>query len=77
MLVLVLVLVLVPVPVLALVAVGLALLVKTLVFGAFSIPSVSMQTTLAVGDRILVNQLVYRTREPQRATGWRAASMVG
>ena len=25
-----------------------------------------MQTTLAVGDRILVNKLVYRTREPQR-----------
>ena len=53
-------------PVLALIAVGLALLVKTLVFQAFSIPSVSMQTTLAVGDRILVNKLVYRTREPQR-----------
>ena len=51
---------------LALIAVGLALLVKTLVFEAFSILSVPMQTTLAVGDRSLVNKLVYRTREPQR-----------
>lgn len=53
-------------PVLALIAVALALLIKSTVLQAFSIPSVSMETTLAVGDRILVNKLVYRTREPQR-----------
>ena len=53
-------------PVLVLVAVVLALVIKTTVVQAFSIPSASMEQTLAVGDRILVNKLVYRTRDPQR-----------
>jgi len=53
-------------PVLVLIAVALALLIKSTVLEAFSIPSVSMEATLAVGDRILVEKLVYRTREPQR-----------
>jgi len=53
-------------PVLVLIAVVLALVIKTTVLQAFSIPSVSMEQTLEVGDRILVNKLVYRTRDPQR-----------
>ena len=42
---------------LALIAVGLELLVKTLILQAFSIPSVSMETTLAVG--VLGNPLAW------------------
>ncbi len=53
-------------PVLAVVSVVLALLLKTFVVQAFSIPSGSMERTLLVGDRILVNKVVYRTRRPQR-----------
>ena len=53
-------------PVLVLLAVVMALVIKTAVLQAFSIPSVSMERTLAVGDRILVDKLVYRTRDPQR-----------
>lgn len=53
-------------PVLAVVAVVLALLLKSLVVQAFSIPSGSMEQTLEVGDRILVDKVVYRTREPER-----------
>lgn len=53
-------------PLLALTAVLLALLVRAVALQAFSIPSVSMQQTLEVGDRIVVEKLVYRTRDPQR-----------
>lgn len=53
-------------PVLAVVAVVVALLLKAFVVQAFSIPSSSMEQTLAIGDRILVNKLVYDTRDPQR-----------
>ena len=53
-------------PLLVLVAIGLALLVKALALQAFWIPSVSMEGTLAVGDRIMVDKVVYRTRAPQR-----------
>lgn len=37
-----------------------ALLVKTFLFQAFSIPSGSMQPTLMPGDRVMVNKLSYR-----------------
>jgi signal peptidase I len=37
-----------------------ALLVKTFLFQAFSIPSGSMQPTLRPGDRVMVNKLSYR-----------------
>ena len=53
-------------PVLILIAFGLALLIKTFLIQAFFIPSESMVPTLEVGDRVLVNKLVYRFREPRR-----------
>lgn len=53
-------------PVLILIAFGLALLIKTFLVQAFYIPSESMVPTLQVGDRVLVNKLVYRFREPRR-----------
>jgi signal peptidase I len=53
-------------PILILIAFGLALLIKTFLVQAFYIPSESMLPTLEVGDRVLVNKLVYRFREPRR-----------
>lgn len=53
-------------PLLLVVALGLAFLVKTFVVQAFYIPSGSMQQTLEIGDRVLVNKLVYKTRDIQR-----------
>jgi signal peptidase I len=53
-------------PVLVVVAVGLALLIKSFFLQAFYIPSGSMQNTLAIGDRVLVNKLVYDFRNPHR-----------
>jgi signal peptidase I len=53
-------------PILVAVAVGLALLIKTFLLQAFYIPSGSMQNTLAIGDRVLVNKLVYDFRDPHR-----------
>jgi len=53
-------------PVLILIAFGLALLIKTFLVQAFYIPSASMVPTLQIGDRVLVNKLVYRVREPRR-----------
>ena len=52
-------------PVLVLVAFVLALLLKTFLVQAFFIPSSSMEPTLAVNDRVLVNKLT-TLREPQR-----------
>jgi signal peptidase I len=46
-------------PVLLPIALVLAILLKTLVVQAFSIPSGSMEPTLAPGDRVLVQKLVY------------------
>ena len=53
-------------PFLLLVALVLALLVKTFLVQAFSIPTGSMEHTLEVGDRVLVNKVVYRLRDPHR-----------
>jgi len=53
-------------PVLVLVALVLAILLKTFLLQAFYIPSGSMLPTLEVGDRVLVNKLVYELREPRR-----------
>jgi signal peptidase I len=44
------------------VALALSLVVETWVVQAFYIPSGSMQNTLEIGDRILVNKLVYHFR---------------
>lgn len=53
-------------PILVIVALGLALLIKAFLVQAFYIPSGSMERTLMVGDRVLVNKLVYRFRPPHR-----------
>lgn len=53
-------------PVLVLIALLLAVLVKTLAFQAFYIPSGSMEDTLQINDRVLVNKISYRVGEPQR-----------
>ncbi len=49
-------------PVLIVVALTLALVIKTFVIQAFYIPSSSMEKTLEIGDRILINKLVYDFR---------------
>jgi signal peptidase I len=53
-------------PVLVLVAFLLAMLIKSFLVQAFFIPSGSMERTLLVGDRVLVNKLVYRFRDIHR-----------
>jgi signal peptidase I len=53
-------------PFLVLVAFGLALLIKTFLVQAFFIPSSSMEQTLQVRDRVLVNKLVYEFRDVHR-----------
>ncbi|MGO9504679.1 MAG: signal peptidase I [Streptosporangiaceae bacterium] len=50
-------------PVLILVALVIALLIKTFVVQAFYIPSSSMEDTLKIGDKVLVNKLVYHFRK--------------
>jgi signal peptidase I len=47
-------------------AVVVALLVKTFLVQAFRIPSESMDPTLMVGDRVLVNKLSYRLHDVNR-----------
>ncbi|MGP3954733.1 signal peptidase I [Nonomuraea sp. 3N208] len=53
-------------PVLVVVALVLALIIKTFVVQAFYIPSESMENTLLTNDRVLVNKLVYHTRDIER-----------
>jgi signal peptidase I len=52
-------------PLLLLVALVIAIVIKTFVIQPFVIPSGSMQDTLGLGDRILVNKLVYHFRAIQ------------
>jgi len=52
-------------PLLILVALVIALLIKTFVVQAFFIPSGSMENTLQINDKVLVNKLVYRMRPIQ------------
>jgi signal peptidase I len=49
-------------PVLLVVALVVALIIKTFVVQAFYIPSGSMENTLLIGDKILVNKFVYHVR---------------
>ncbi len=53
-------------PILLGVAVLVAILVRAFVLQTFYIPSPSMEHTLNVLDRVLVNKLVYDFREPRR-----------
>jgi signal peptidase I len=50
-------------PILVVVALVIALVIKTFVVQAFFIPSSSMENTLKVGDKVLVNKLVFHFRK--------------
>jgi signal peptidase I len=53
-------------PLLLVVAFCLAVLIRTFLVQAFYIPSGSMEKTLLVKDRVLVNKVVYDMRDPLR-----------
>ncbi|SEG87023.1 signal peptidase I Serine peptidase. MEROPS family S26A [Thermomonospora echinospora] len=53
-------------PILIGVALVLALVIKAFAVQAFYIPSASMENTLQIGDRVLVNKIVYHTRDVRR-----------
>lgn len=53
-------------PILIVVAVAVAVLVRAFVLQTFYIPSQSMEHTLEINDRVLVNKLVYDFRAPER-----------
>ena len=53
-------------PVLVVVALLLAVVIKTYAIQAFFIPSGSMENTLEINDRVLVNKLVYDVRSIHR-----------
>jgi signal peptidase I len=53
-------------PVLLGVAILVAIVVRAFVMQTFYIPSPSMQHTLNINDRVLVNKLVYDFRDPER-----------
>jgi len=48
------------------IALTIALLIKSFVVQPFFIPSSSMENTLLIGDKVLVNKLVYHVRPIQR-----------
>jgi signal peptidase I len=52
-------------PILIVVALTIALVIKTFVVQPFFIPSSSMENTLLIGDKVLVNKLVYHFRSIQ------------
>jgi signal peptidase I len=54
------------VPLLLVIAFCLAVLIRTFLLQAFFIPSGSMEETLQVGDRVLVNKIIYNVRQPER-----------
>ena len=47
-------------------AIGLALLIQAFGIKPYRIPSASMTNTLKIGDRVLVNRVVYHLRKPHR-----------
>ncbi len=53
-------------PILVAIALLLAVLIKTFAIQAFWIPSGSMENTLEINDRVLVNKIVYHTRSIHR-----------
>jgi len=52
-------------PLLIVIALVIALVIKSFVIQAFFIPSSSMENTLDIGDKVLVNKLVYHFRSVQ------------
>jgi signal peptidase I len=54
------------IPVTIIVALGVVLLITTFLVKPFSIPSGSMENTLQIGDRVLVNRAVYNVRDIAR-----------
>jgi signal peptidase I len=52
-------------PILFVIALAIALVIKTFVVQPFFIPSSSMEDTLMIGDKVLVNKLVYHFRSIQ------------
>ncbi len=52
--------------VLGIIALIISVLAQSFLVKAFEIPSISMEPTLKVGDRILVDRLTYHLREPRR-----------
>ena len=53
-------------PILIAIALLLAVVIKTYAIQAFWIPSGSMENTLEINDRVLVNKIVYHTRDIHR-----------
>jgi signal peptidase I len=53
-------------PILVVVAVVVAIVVRTFVVQTFYIPSGSMERTLLKNDKVLVNKVLYRMRDPRR-----------
>jgi len=53
-------------PILAVIAIIVALVLRTFLVETFYIPSGSMENTLLMGDKVLVNKVVYHTRDPRR-----------
>ena len=53
-------------PLLLLVAFCAAVLLRSFALQSFDIPSGSMEQTLKIGDRVVVNKIVYELRDPQR-----------
>ncbi|MDQ3963251.1 MAG: signal peptidase I [Actinomycetota bacterium] len=53
-------------PVLIVIAFAIALLIKTFLLQAFFIPSASMEPTLLIGDRVLVEKVSYRLGDADR-----------
>ena len=53
-------------PILIVIALVLAVLIKTFAVQAFWIPSGSMENTLEINDRVLVNKIVYHLRDIHR-----------
>jgi signal peptidase I len=48
------------------IAIGVVLLITTFLAKPFSIPSGSMENTLGIGDRVLVNRMVFHLRDIER-----------